>query len=113
MIDVRRGDVVSVADRGGGDYAGKPRPALVLQSDRFPDTSSVVVCLLTSEEVDAPLLRVRLDPTSTLPLRAPSWVMVDKVTSVSRARIGSVFGRVAPEDMLRVERALVVFLGIG
>jgi mRNA interferase MazF len=113
MIEPRRGDVVSVAERGGGDYAGKPRPALVLQADRFGETSSLIVCLLTSEDADAPLLRVRLEPSATLPLRTPSWAMVDKLTSVARARIGGVIGHASAEDMLRVERALVVVLGIG
>lgn len=113
MIEARRGDVVSIADRGGGDYAGKPRPALILQADRFAETNSIIVCLLTSEAADAALLRVRLEPSATLPLRTPSWAMVDKLTSVARARIGGVIGHASAEDMLRVERALVVVLGIG
>lgn len=113
MIEARRGDVVSIADRGGGDYAGKPRPALVLQADRFAGTSSVIVCLLTSEATDAALLRVPLEPSAALPLRTTSWAMVDKLTSVARARVGGVIGRASAEQMLRVERALIVVLGIG
>lgn len=110
---LRRGDVVIVADRAAGAYAGKPRPALVVQGDLFHATGSVTVAPLTSEEVDAPLLRLRLDPSDTLRLQAPSWIMVDKLTTIRRDRAREVLGRVPPEGMLRFDRALLVFLGIG
>ncbi len=110
---MRRGDVVAIADRAAGDYAGKPRPAVVVQSDLFAATGSVAVRPLTSEEVDAPLLRVRVEPSGALPLRGASFVMVDKITTVRRDRIGRVIGRLAREDVLRLDRALLVFLGIG
>lgn len=113
MVEVRRGDVVLVADRGGGDYAGKPRPAVVVQGDAFGATASVVVCLLTTTELDAPLLRLPLLPSDSLPLREPSWIMVDKIVAVSRQRIGRVLGRLRREDQLRLDRALVTLLGIG
>lgn len=112
MSDASRGDVVTIADRTG-DYTGKPRPAVILQSDDFPSTGSVVVCLLTTREEDAPLLRLPLEPSPSLPLQTTSWIMVDKVTSVIRGRIGSRIGRVSAQDMARLERAIVVFLGIG
>lgn len=112
MIDALRGDIVTIADRTG-DYTGKPRPAVILQSNDFPHTGSVVVCLLTTREEDAPLLRLRVEPSPLLPLQAASWIMVDKVTAVMRAKIGVRIGRIAAEDMARLERAIVVFLGIG
>ena len=83
---MRRGDVVLIADRAGGDYGGKPRPAVVVQSDLFDATNSLVICPLTTEGHDAPLLRVAVRPSPTLRLAVPSWVMVEKITSVRRER---------------------------
>lgn len=112
MSEASRGDVVAIAGRAG-DYTGKPRPAVILQSNDFPHTGSVVVCLLTTREEDAPLLRLWIEPSPVLPLQAVSWIMVDKVTAVARAKVGARIGRIAAEDMARLERAIVVFLGIG
>jgi mRNA interferase MazF len=110
---MRRGDVVLVADRGGGDYAGKPRPAVVVQSDLYDQTLSVVVCPLTSVRKDAGLLRVPLSPSDRLALRAPSWVMVDKLTSIRRDRVGGVIGRISDDEALALNRSLAVFLGFA
>ena len=110
---MRRGDVVVIADRDGGDYASKPRPAVVVQSDQFGGTSSIVVCPLTSQERDAALLRVPVAPRESLDLAAPSWVMVDKITSVRRDRVRSIVGSLAPEELLALERSLAVLLGFG
>jgi mRNA interferase MazF len=113
---MRRGDVIAVADRSG-DFAGKPRPAVIVQSDLFAAMGSVTICPLTSERpVDQermPLLRLRIVPSDALPLAAESWVQVDKVTTIRRSRAGPVLGRLSREDLLRLDRALVVFLGIG
>lgn len=105
---MKRGDLVTVALQG--DY-GKPRPALVIQSDSFSDLDSVAVLLLTSTLVDAPLLRVTLEPSQENGLRAVSQVMVDKIITVRRGRLGQPFGAVPGEDMLRIWRCLIVFLG--
>ncbi|MBW8271120.1 type II toxin-antitoxin system PemK/MazF family toxin [Caldovatus aquaticus] len=110
---MRRGDVVLVADRGGGDYAGKPRPAVVVQSDLYDQTLSVVVCPLTSVRKDAGLLRVPLSPSDRLALRTPSWVMVDKLTSIRRDRVGGVIGRISDDEALALNRSLAVFLGFA
>ena len=110
---MRRGDVVLIADRGGGDRAGKPRPAVVVQSDLFAETRSLVVCPLTTETQDAPLLRVPVTPGPALPLAAPCWVMVEKITAVRRARAQAVVGRIGREEMLALERSLAVVLGFG
>jgi mRNA interferase MazF len=95
-----------------GDF-GKPRPALIIQSDRFADTGTVTVLLVTSTDVEAPLLRVLVQPDAENGLIQPSWVMIDKTMSVKRERIGRVIGRVRDETMLTVTRNLAVFLGMG
>lgn len=110
---MRRGDVVIVADRSGGDYAGKLRPAVVIQSDLYDGTLSVVVCPLTSRERDAGLLRIPIAPSERLPLRTPSWVMVEKLTSVRRDRTASVIGRLSDEKQTALNRSLAVLLGFA
>jgi mRNA interferase MazF len=110
---MRRGDVVVVADRGGGDYAGKPRPAVIIQSDLYDQTHSVVICPTTTVRHDAELLRVPLAPSARLALRSPSWVMVDKLTSIRRERAGEVIGRISDDEAVALNRSLAVFLGFG
>ena len=105
-----RGDLVSVALQG--DF-GKPRPALVIQSDQFSEHSSVTVLPITSTLVLAPLLRVTLHPDPVNGLRDPSQVMVDKAVTVLREKVGPAFGRIGDDALLAVERNLAVFLGIA
>ena len=108
---MKRGEIWTVA--GGKDYAGKPRPAVVLQDDRFDKTDSVTICAFTTDPTDAPLFRLLVVPTESNRLRAPCRLMVDKITSVPRARLGARIGRIADEDMVRLNRAVLVFLGIA
>jgi mRNA interferase MazF len=108
---LKRGDLVTVA--GDGDYAGKPRPALIVQSDAFSETGTVTVCLLTTTELEAPLLRLPVEPTPANGLARRSWIMVDKLTTIRRDRIGRIIGALADTDMLRVNRALLPFLGLA
>lgn len=110
---MRRGDIVVIADRSGGDYGGKPRPAIIIQADVFDGTESVVVCPITSRVRDAQLLRVLVMPSAALNLTQPSWVMVDKVTSVRRDRVAQVVGRPSDEELLALNRSLAVFLGFA
>lgn len=105
-----RGDLVTVAL--AGDF-GKPRPALVIQSDRFAETGTVTVLLLSGTLVDAPLLRPTVQPTSTNGLRKPSQVMVDKVMSVRRDRVGPPIGRLDDTTLVAVTRSLAIFLGLA
>jgi mRNA interferase MazF len=106
----RSGDIVTVALQGD---LGKPRPALVMQSDLFAEHPSVTVLPITSTWVDAPWLRIGLEPGNPTGLRQRSQVMVDKPQSVARAKLGPAIGRV-PDDVMRgVERALAVFLGLA
>jgi mRNA interferase MazF len=106
---MRRGDLVTVAV--SGDY-GKPRPALVVQSDAFDEHPSVVVLPLTSELHDAPLFRVTAIAGRQTGLRKASQIMVDKATSVSHAKLGPRIGRVDAATMHAVDIALRAFLGL-
>jgi mRNA interferase MazF len=107
---VQRGDLVTVALQGD---LGKPRPALVVQSDLFSAHPSVTVLPVTSELVDAPLFRLSLTPDVRNGLQRPSQVMVDKPQSVQRQRLGRVFGRIDDETLVAVNRALAVFLRLA
>lgn len=106
---MRRGDLVTVALQG---EHGKPRPALVIQSDQFPGTRTVAVLPITSTIVEAPLLRLTLDPTPENGLRVPSQVMIDKIVTVGVAKISTPFGRVEGATMVTINRSLMVFLGL-
>lgn len=108
---MRRGDVVVVA--AAGDY-GKPRPAVVVQSDAFPEShASVVVCQLTSDLADAPDFRITLEPNDDNGLRTRSQVMADKPITVRRERIGGVIGRLEAGDMRRLNVALALVMGLA
>ena len=110
MGRVRRGDIVTVA---GGVYASKPRPALVVQDDRFDATDSLTVCPFTSTEVDAPLLRVSVTADQENGLGQDSFLMVDKLTTVRRGTAHTVLGRLEATTLVEFERRLLVFLGFG
>jgi mRNA interferase MazF len=108
---MRRGDVVVVA--AAGDY-GKPRPAVIVQTDAFPEThASVVVCQMTSEIVDAPDFRVTIDPSEGNGLRVPSQVMADKPVTVRRSRIGQLIGRLDADQIARLNIALAFVMGLA
>ena len=110
-MQMRRGDVVTVA--AAGDH-GKPRPAVIVQTEAFPENhASVVVCQLTSELVDAPDFRVAIEPTSENGLRLNSQVMADKPVTVRRERIGQKIGRLGNQDMARLGAALALVLGLA
>lgn len=108
---MKRGDLVVVAMQG--DY-GKPRPALVVQSDLFNDAhSSITVAPVTSTIVDTPLFRVTVEPSRRNGLRSVSQIMVDKITTVRRQRLGQTIGHLEADVMLRVSRALSLWFGIA
>jgi mRNA interferase MazF len=109
-LNYRRGDVVTCAPPG--DY-GKPRPAVVLQSDLFNDThSSVTVCPVTSHTAEAPLIRITLKPSSANGLKKESQVMTDKITTLRRERIGAVIGQLEPDDLAKIDAAVSRWLGL-
>ena len=98
---------------GGGDYTGKPRPVVIVQNDRFEATRSVTVCALTSDPTDAPLFRIQLSPDPENGLHEACRVMVDKITTVRRERLSRRIGLLPDGDMRRIDRAILVFLGIA
>ena len=106
---MRRGDLVTIALQG--DY-GKPRPALIVQSDLFHEHPSFTVLPVTGDLRETPLFRVRIEPNPANGLQKASDVMVDKAQSVPRDRVGSVFGHVSEEETLAISRSLAVFLGV-
>jgi len=108
---MKRGEIWTLA--GGKDHAGKPRPAVILQDDRFDATASVTICAFTTNPTDAPLFRLLIQPSETNGLRTPSRLMVDKITTVSRTKIGTQVGRLDDQDVLRLNRAVLVFRGIA
>jgi mRNA interferase MazF len=108
---VKRGEIWTIA--GGRDYATKPRPAVIVQEDRFDATDSATVCLLTTDPTQEPLLRIGVDPTEANGLRLTSWLMADKLTTVPRDKLGRRIGRLDDETMLRLNRAMLVFLGLA
>jgi mRNA interferase MazF len=108
---VKRGEVWIAA--AGSGYAGKPRPVAVIQDDRFDATDSVTICAFTTDATDAPLIRLAVAPTSQNGLRDTSSLMVDKITTVRRSKLGERIGRLSNEDLVRLDRAIVVFLGLA
>jgi mRNA interferase MazF len=108
---MRRGEIWTVS--GGKNYAGKPRPTVILQDDRFDATASITICAFTTDPTEAPLFRVPIVPTDGNGLRAPCRLMVDKITTVPKTKIGSRVGRLDDEDIVRLNRAILVFLGLA
>jgi len=105
-----RGDLVTVAMQG--DF-GKPRPALVIQADLFSEHTSVTLLPITSTLVEAPLLRITLQPNSENGLKKPSQVMMDKIMTVRRDKVGPAFGHIDADALVQIERCLALFLGIA
>ena len=105
-----RGDIVTIALQG--DH-GKPRPALIVQSDRFADSSHVAVLLLTSVLADAPLIRIPVGATPETGLASQSLAMLDRITTAPRQKIGRTIGRADDATMVEVNRALAVFFGMA
>jgi mRNA interferase MazF len=108
---LKRGEIWTVA--GAKDYAGKPRPVAIIQDDRFDLTDSITVCAFTTDPTDAPLFRLAVEPTEANGLRATSRLMVDKITTVPKAKLGEQVGKLADADIVRLNRAIIVFLGMG
>lgn len=108
---MRRGDIWTVS--GGQDYAGKPRPVVIVQDDCFDATDSITVCAFTTDETDAPLFRLPVEPNERNGLNAISRLMVDKIVTVPKTKVGARVGRLDDKDILRLNRAALVFLGLA
>ena len=108
---MKRGEVWTAA--GGPDYAGKPRPVVIVQDDNFDETASITICGFTSDETDAPLFRLPIAPSAANGLDQPSRLMADKVTTMPKAKLGRRIGRLSSADTVRLNRAIALFLGLA
>jgi len=108
---MRRGEIWTGA--GGKDYAGKPRPIVIVQDDSFDATDSITICAFTSDPTDAPLFRLIVEPNERNGLLSTCRLMVDKITTVPKTKIGTRVGRLDDEDMVRLNQAMMVFLGMA
>ena len=108
---MRRGEIWTVS--GGRDYAGKARPAVILQDDNFDGTASITICVFTTDPTEAPLFRLPIEPNEGNGLRLLSHLMVDKITTVSKGKVGERIGRLDDADIVRLNQAVVVFLGLA
>lgn len=108
---MRRGDIWTVA--GGTDYAGKPRPAVIVQDDSFDATGSITICAFTTDATDAPLFRLLVQPNARNGLQAACRLMVDKISTVPKSKLGARAGRLDDDDVLRLNQAVLVFLGLA
>ena len=108
---MKRGEIWTVA--GGAAYVGKPRPAVIVQDNRFDANDSIIVCPLTTDSTSAPIFRIPVEPTPMNGLQVPCRLMVDKLTAVPRTRLGKRLGSLAREEVKMLNRAVFVFLGLA
>lgn len=108
---MKRGDIWTIS--GGKPYAGKPHPAVILQDDSFDATASVTICAFTTDATEAPLFRLSVEPNKRNGLRIPCQMMVDKITTIPKSKIGAQVGRLDDKDILRLNQAILVFLGLA
>lgn len=106
-----RGEIWTAS--GGGDFAGNPRPVVIVQSSRFDTLASATVCPFTGDLANAPLVRLEIEPDSRNGLKKASRIMVDKITTIPTAKLGARIGHLSDKDLLRINRALLVFLGLA
>src|SRR5258708_37188212 len=110
-LSVTRGEIYTAAARG--PYTGKPRPVVVVQDDRFDATGSVTICPFSTNPVDAPLIRLAIDPTDQNGLDQASRLMADKVTTVPRSSLGERLGRLADAGLVPLNPALIGLLRLA
>jgi mRNA interferase MazF len=108
---MRRGDIWTAA--GGKDYVGKPRPVVIVQDDSFDATNSITICAFTRDVTEAPLFRLPVEPNERNGLRVSCRLMVDKITTIPKSKVGSRVGRLDDQDIVRLNQAILVFLGLA
>lgn len=108
---MRRGEIYTAAAKRA--YTGKPRPVVVIQDDRFDATASITICPLTSNPVDAPLLRIQVQPSDENGLEEKSSLMIDKLTTIPKSNLGDRLGRLNDDQLVQLNRSLMVFLGLA
>jgi len=108
---LKRGEIWTVA--GGKDYAGKPRPVVIVQDHRFDATESITICVITSDKSEAPLFRIVIQPSDQNGLATISRLMVDKITTIPKNKLGYRIGHLDAADLVRVNQAMLIFLGLA
>jgi mRNA interferase MazF len=108
---VKRGEIWTAS--AGSGYAGKPRPVVIVHDDRFDATASVTVCAFTTDPTDAPLFRLLVEANEMTGIQTSSRLMVDKITTIPRSKLGECVGQLSDDDTIRLSRALLVFLGLA
>ena len=108
---MRRGEIWTVF--GGGTHTGKPRPAVIVQDDDFDETCSITICPSTTDPAEAPLIRLPIEPDGRNRLDSPSRIMVDKITTVSKQKLGERIGELDGENIARLDRAVATLLGLA
>ena len=108
---MRRSEIWTAA--AGSGYVGKPRPVVIIQDDRFDATDSVTVCAFTTDPTEAPLIRLLVEPDDINGFRERCSLMVDKIITVPRPKLGEHVGRLSDDDMVRLGRAILVFFGLA
>jgi len=108
---LRRGEIWTAG--AGSGYVGKARPVVIVQDDRFDATDSVTVCAFTTDPTEAPLFRLRIEPNERNGLREPCSLMVDKITTIPRSKLGEHVGRLSDEQMVALGRAVLVLFGLA
>jgi mRNA interferase MazF len=108
---MKRGDICAIAGRK--DYVGKPRPVAIVRDDSFNVTDSITICAFTTDEIKALLFRLPVEPNERNGLRTAYRLMVDKITAVRKSEVGSQVGRLDEKDILRLNQAMLVFIGLA
>ena len=108
---MRRGEIWTAA--GGPDYAGKPRPVVIVQDDHYDATPSITICGLTSEHAHVPVVRFWIHPSPENGLLSPSQLMADKITTIPKTKLGRRIGRLGESEIVLLNRAIAVFLGLA
>lgn len=108
---MKRGEIWTIV--GGPDYAGKPRPAVIVQCDEFDATPSITICPLSSTPVENVYARFAVNPSESNGLEVRSYVMVDKVSTIPRSKIGLFVGRLDAKDIALLNQRVILFLGLG
>jgi len=108
---MRRGDIWTAS--GGKDYTGKPWPVVIVQDDSFDGTDSITICVFTTDQTVAPLFRLSVEPSAHSGLHSSCHMMVDKITTIPKSKLGTHIGRLSDEDILRLNQAMLVFLGLA
>ena len=108
---MKRGEIWTVA--GGPDYAGKPRPCVIIQNDAFNETTSITVCSITSDPTESPTIRLAIEPAKDNGLERMSRLMADKVTTVPKSKLGKKIGQLNSSDLQKLNQSVIIFLGLA